>query len=569
MTTAMTVIAAWPILLAVLVPLGLLALFAFSASLDGSRRLLPLASLPALLVALLPGAPLDLSAVLLGLRLEADAIARTLLLLIGLAWTAAAWFAADRLDDRFRSFALCWLAALGGIVIAALAADLATFYTGYVVMTFAAYGLVIHERDPAALRAGRIYLVLALAGEALLLAGLLLIGAALGNADLDTLPAAMQGQDTALAATLVLAGFAVKIGVVPVHLWLPLAHSVAPVPASAILSGVLVKAGLLGALRIVPAEPFANETLVMGLVALGLFTALYGVVMGLSQQRLKTVLAYSTVSQMGLLFAALALALPPGAQRGGPLLAVLVLHHGLNKAALFLAAGSLPGASRWRLGLLALPALAIAGLPFTTGDLAKGLLKDALYGGPMAAWAVPMITLGSLATALLMLRVFSLVRSGYAGEPGAKPPPLHPAWSLLVVLGFVVPWLQAGVDGVARVPDAPAVWAALWPPLLALALALAWQRLGRPSPRWRVPEGDLLVPVVALLDIAARFGSRVLGAGAAARDRIRRWRDETSAEVARQMAARVEQIESSLAALPVAGLVVLSLAAVLGWALAG
>src|SRR5690606_31512805 len=118
--------------------------------------------------------------------------------------------------------------------------------------------------------------------------------------------------DARLAGTLLLTGFAVKIGVVPLHIWLPLAHPVAPVPASAILSGVLVKAGLLGALRTVPEEAFGSSGATTVLLALGLVTALYGVVAGLGQARLKTVLAYSTVSQMGLLFVALALALPPG-----------------------------------------------------------------------------------------------------------------------------------------------------------------------------------------------------------------------------------------------------------------
>lgn len=184
-----------------------------------------------------------------------DELARPLLLLAGVAWSAAAWFAAGRLNERSRIFALFWLATLAGLQLAVLAGEIATFYTGYVVMTFAAYGLVVHECSTAAVDAARVYMVMALFGEALLLTGVLHLGVQLGNAPLSSLPAALQGAEASWAAVLLLGGLAVKMGLVPLHLWLPVAHPVAPMAASAILSGVIVKAGPLGALRLLPAAP--------------------------------------------------------------------------------------------------------------------------------------------------------------------------------------------------------------------------------------------------------------------------------------------------------------------------
>jgi formate hydrogenlyase subunit 3/multisubunit Na+/H+ antiporter MnhD subunit len=550
--------------LAVLAPLALLAALLAPGATGVVRRLLPLASVPAGLAALGPGDGLALPAALLGARLALDDVGRAVLLLIGLAWSAAGWFAADRIDGHFRRFAAFWLATLAGSVLAALAADLATFYAGYVAMTLAAWGLVVHEGDAAARRAARVYLVLALAGEGLLLAGLLMVGARVGNAALAELPAALQGGEAALAGGLMLAGFGVKLAIVPLHVWLPLAHPVAPVPASAILSGVLVKAGLLGALRTVPAAPFAEAPAVTLLLVLGLATAVHGAAMGLAQARLKTVLAYSTVSQLGLLTLALALALGPGAERGGPLVVLLVLHHGLNKAALFLAAGCAPGATRWRLLLLALPALSIAGVPPSTGELAKAALKHALEDSAVAGWAASWLVLSSLLTALLMLHVFDVARRT---PPHGAPPPVHPAWCVSVLLGATVPWLQAARDGLARWPGVADAASALWPAALAVVLALAWRRLGPRASSIRIPEGDLIVPAEAAVRALGRLARPIpQGAATLAAHALRQ--GERAMALARRAGSQVRRAEAGMASVPAAGVVVLVLAGLAAWALA-
>jgi formate hydrogenlyase subunit 3/multisubunit Na+/H+ antiporter MnhD subunit len=537
------------IALPVLVPL----VFALLALLPGrlgalTVRALPLASLPALLVALLPVEAAAAPWLLLGTRLAPDAFGGALLLLVGLAWSAAAWFAADRMDQDRARFALFWCLALAGLCQSALAADLAGFYAGYVTMTLAGYGLVVHAGSAEALRAGRVYLSMALLGEALVLSGLLRLGARFGNSDLGALADNLALLPDPLAGALLLIGFAVKMGLVPLHLWLPLAHPVAPLPASAILSGVIVKTGLLGAYRLVPGEAFGDALPLLTLLAIGLFTAFYGVAAGLGQARPKTVLAYSTVSQMGLVFCALALALQEPALAA--LLPLLVLHHGLNKAALFLAAGSQPLAGRLRMLLLALPALALVGLPATSGALAKVALKSGLETSDAAAPLILLLSLSSTATALLMLHLLRCLRA-----EEAAPKPLHPAWPLLVIAGTVVPWWLALAGGGPLGLSAGAILDGLWPLLLALALYFVSLRLG--WPRLGIPEGDLLAPITRLLDALAALA--------------RRWPRPTMPSLPVDLPARIEpvmhRLERSLAALPMAGLLLLVLVLVLRVAL--
>lgn len=537
------------IALAVLIPLIWAALVLLPGRTGGlACRLLPLASLPALAAALLPPAAQSWPWLLLGLGLAPDPLGRALLLLIGLAWSAAAWFAAERLRDARPRFALFWCLCLAGLCQSALAADLAGFYLGYVAMTLAAYGLVVHNGSGEALRAGRVYLVMAFLGEALVLSGVLLLGARHGNLALAGLPGLLAGAPQPLAGGLLLAGFAVKMGLVPLHLWLPVAHPVAPVPASAILSGVIVKAGLLGALRLVPGEAFGAVPPVALLMGIGLATAFYGVAAGLGQGRLKTVLAYSTVSQMGLIACALALSLGDRAVQA--LLALLILHHGLNKAALFLAAGCSPGASRARLGLLALPALALAAAPLTSGALAKTGLKAAADAAALPGAVGLLLALSSAATALLMLH---LGRLALAEQGQARP--VHPAWPLLVLLGLAVPWLLAGPLGLAALPDAATLREGLWPLLAAGALYGVWWRLRRP--RLAIPEGDLLAPVSALLGFIVATLGRI---PTPALPRL-------PADLPQRLAPALQRAERSLATLPVAGLLVLGLVLVMRWVL--
>lgn len=473
-------------LVAVVLPLLLAAIIVAAPG----RRLLalaPLASLPALAIAVFPAEITRVDWALLGLSLGVDETSRSFLLLLGSAWSAAGWFALGSVTKERRSFWLFWLLTLSAITTAFLAQHAAGFYVGYAVMTLAGYGLVIHDRTEAARRAGRVYLILGLAGEACIITGLLLLAGQLGNFSFATLPASLPAAG-ATATALLLAGFAVKMGALGVHVWLPLAHPVAPVPASAILSGVIVKAGLLGWIRFLPPEALPGLPSTTLLIILGLLGAVYAALMALTQTRPKVILAWSTVSQLGLFLVIFAVSLESAQARALllPVLLLWVLHHGLNKAALFLAVGCAPLLSRWRTLLLALPALSLAGLPMTSGALAKDAVKAGFAAVEAPDWLITAFSLTSVTTTLLLVHLYRRLAAART-----ETAPAHPAWVLLTLGGLAVPWWWVSGTTLMGLPALSDLWSGLWPIVLAVGLALAWQRWHRAA-ALRLPEDEML-----------------------------------------------------------------------------
>ena len=476
-------------LVAVLLPVLLAALMSGPERLRGwVFRLAPWAPLTLLPVLLVPG-ELNLGLQLVGLSLAPDVAARPVVWLTLVAWSLSGWLAASKVEHYRIEFWSGWLLALAGMNLLLLAGNVVTFYLGYAMVGLSAYLLVVHARTNEAWRAGRIYLILALIGEAAILAGVLLVAGRLGNVEFVVLAEGTLALESRLAGWLFLFGFAIKLGILPLHVWLPLAHPVAPVPASAILSGVIVKAGLLGWLRLVPAAPLAGDGLGLVLLWLGLATALGGVLLGLTQQRVKTVLAYSTISQMGLVLCGFSLWFLLPDQRDGliAMLGLFALHHGLNKAALFLACANQPGATRLRLLLFALPALSLTAAPLTTGFIAKDQLKASLYLAEPGSLVMLLVSLSSTATAVLMWRAFRLARA-----MNDRSVAVHPAWPLLVLAALVLPWWHALGEGMFSLPDVGKLWEASWPLLLAAGLVFAGRRVVGDR-RVSLPEGDLVV----------------------------------------------------------------------------
>lgn len=499
---------------------------------------LPLLLLPAWLVA----APAEAPFVLLGLRLAVDAITLPVLLLTAAAWTLAGVYARAHMGRGRVRFWIGWLTSLGGMSLALLAADLAGFYAGYALLSLASWLMIVHARTPEAWRAGRVYLVLALLGEMAVFSGVVALASQHGNlalAEIDSVAWPFHWQ------ALVFTGFAVKMGVVPLHLWLPLAHPVAPVPASAILSGIIVKAGLLGWLRLLPVTADAgvlSPTLLMGL---GLFTAFFGVVVGLAQSRVKVILAYSTISQMGLVLVLYALMRHHGteAERLLPWLGLLVLHHGLNKASLFLACGS-AGPGWLRKALVWLPALALTAAPLTTGMLAKAGIKQGLaHAGLAAGWGWA-LSLSSTATAVLLWHFWVQLRTQ------SHEVPVHASWPALTLTALVLPWawlLYHGLDAHLL----HGLWPATWPLLLAAGLIML-----RPKKlSWSLPAGDLLLPIEAVLRRARqRWGGLV---------HLHRRPLPNLYPVHVRLTAAFLNLESRMGLIPVAGTLVLGIGALL------
>ena len=455
-------------------------------------------ALPALLLSLWPAADLPLPMLWPGAQWGlTDSLGQIWLGFSALLWLLGSRFASFDLhgDPHARRFWSCWLLALSGNLLLIIAADAASFYIGFTLMSLAAYGLVVHLGGPKPRQAGCIYLQLAVLGEMLLYAGLMLrvheAGGLLLLSDWQQVPL------SPLTATLLLIGFGLKAGFWPLHVWLPLAHPAAPAAASAVLSGAMIKAGILGLWRFMPESDPLLQSWGPALVGIGLISALLAVALGLIQTKAKTVLAYSSVSQMGYLLVILALAwqIPDSRSALGLLLALYACHHALAKGALFMGAGlgahfRLPVSS---LILLLIPALALAGLPLSSGGAVKTLLKEAFADGPQAAW-LGLLTLGSLATATLVLRACWLIRQQQAQQKHQAPSGQWLPWAVLCLLPLVLPWLLPDMR-TALFSSLPlyAVWSLLWPLLLAAALVVTLLRMG-----WQLPAAWQRLPNPAL-----------------------------------------------------------------------
>jgi len=500
--------------IALAVPLGMLLACLWPRALNRMPSFLALAPMPALASLLLVA---DDSSLILGssrlhLTFALDRPGAMLLGVAALLWIASGAYASQYLQgrpDRGR-FVVCWLMTLTGCLGVFLAADMVGFYFLLALLSLGACGLVIHHETRRAWRAGAIYIGLALLAEAfLLMAFVLLAGQIPGDSLLirdaaAALPASPQ-RDLILA--LLIAGLGMKAGLVPFHFWMPLAYSVAPTPASAVLSGAVVKASILGMIRFLPLET-ALPDWGTALAAAGLFAALYGVVIGITQRNPRVVLAYSSVSQMGFIVAVIGMGLIAGDGRAALAAAFYAAHHVLVKGALFLSVGVIAATGSRRLWPMLLPAAIIAvglgGLPLTGGALAKIVVDGPLGDGTASKIA----TLSAVGTTLLMLQFLrSLAKTASPDPQATAAAGLVWPWLATAVVSLVVPWtLYLAVPG-GTLPDplAPAVlWKALWPVLLGAVLAMALWRWSRWLPR--IPEGDVVVALDGAAQVAVALG---------------------------------------------------------------
>ncbi|MDO5669258.1 MAG: proton-conducting transporter membrane subunit [Corynebacterium sp.] len=395
---------------------------------------------------------------------------------------ATVLYAVALIASRDRMLRVFLLVSYLGNIGVYLAADIISFYLAFAVMSFAAVGLVIHTRTKAAHRATGVYLVMTVLSETALLAGLWLTGAA-GGMLIDAAPTAIASSEhRELIVALLIVGFGVKAGLVPLHVWLPLAHPAAPPAASAVLSGVMVKAGVLGWLLFLPAgvDVFAWVLLILSL--LGAFGA---PLIGVLQSDPKVILAYSTISQLGFLGAVIAAGmLLPGASVTAAVV-VYAVHHGLAKGALFLGVpvwqAAAPGVRRWiAVAGLGWAGLALVGLPFTSGALAKYEAKSSVE----EHWVYLLLPLVATGSTLLLVR-FAWALRRMEIKPRKVDEELL-GWLTLCVLGLALPLVYTHPT-----PEPGTLWDMLWP--LLLAIPLGWWLWHRAPAETPVPAGDLVV----------------------------------------------------------------------------
>ncbi len=309
-----------------------------------------------------------------------------------------------------------------GLSVLFTAADLFQLYVALELVTLSAVALVALGRDSRALDAATRYLFAAVFGSLLYLLGLALLYGQYAVLDVGLLGERMQAEallTDALAITAITLGLLLKAALVPLHFWLPAAHSRAKPGVSALLSGLVVASGsyLLLRLWLGPFQPWLQPPVSTLLGAIGAATMLWGALQALQQRRLKRVIAYSTVSQSGLILLALPLALGEGSAFVGAIL--LMVNHALAKAALFLSAGLLvrqaghdhlsrlgqacgPLAPVWL--AFALAALALIGAPPSLGFAGKWALLQAAVAQHAWGW-LGLIVLSSLLTLAYLYRV--------------------------------------------------------------------------------------------------------------------------------------------------------------------
>ena len=312
---------------------------------------------------------------------------------------------------RYYFFFLFCLGATAGVF---LSADLYTTFMFFEMMSLGSYVWVAQEETDGALSAGRTYLTIAVLGGLVTLMGIFILYHLTGTLDMVQMKEACAAVENRGAlwggAVCLFFGFAAKAGVFPLHIWLPKAHPVAPAPASALLSGVLTKAGIFGAIFITAQVLPGEHAWGILLLVLAAITMVLGAVIAVFSNNLKHILACSSLSQIGFILTGVAMICLLGEENAlaahGSVL--YMMNHSLVKLTLFLFAGVVYysthaldlneirgfGRNKPLLHVIYLcGACSLAGIPGFCGYLSKTLVHEAIveYAHLSGSWAITMV----------------------------------------------------------------------------------------------------------------------------------------------------------------------------------
>ncbi len=524
--------------------LGLLGLAYPQGTRYVARVLFPLGALLALALAGLalvaiaqPAATMTLPVGLpdLPVHLRLDALSALFLLLLGVATAGISIFAAGyfREGQGTAPGLLClqYHVFLASMVMVLLADDAYAFMVAWETMALSSYFLVTTQhRLPEIRSAGFLYLLIAHVGAIGILLG---FGVMQGGSWQFTFDA-MRGAElspawASVAFGLMVFGFGAKAGLLPVHVWLPEAHPAAPSPVSALMSGVMLKTAIYGVLRVsfdlLPAVQWWWGGV---LLALGLATAAFGVVYAAVQSDMKRLLAYSSIENIGILYAGIGLTIVFSAFQLGALAALALaatLYHALNhacfKSLLFLVTGSVLHATRERslgrlgglmrsmpwvawLGLVG--TLAIAGLPPLNGFVSEWLLLQSFLFTPTIpqTFANMLIPVGAAVLALVaalsayvMVKFYGVI---FLGQP--REPQLAQAHDCGRFERIGLAWLAALCIALGLMP----VWVLeLLAPVTAMLAGATVEQHGA-SVLWLAPTAPERASYAPLLFLAGTFG---------------------------------------------------------------
>ena len=333
----------------------------------------------------------------MALSFRADGFRALYVLVASFMWLETAllskqYFAHYHNRTRYCFFNLLTLSGVTGMF---LADDLFTAFIFFEIMSMASYPWIAHEETEGAMRAASTYMGVAVLGGMVTLMGMLLLYRQSGSLAYDQLQTVAPSSAVYTASGLILFGFFAKAGAFPMHIWLPKAHPVAPAPASALLSGMLTKAGVLGIL--VVSFSLLRNNYVYGclLLATALVTMLLGAVLGVFSNNLKRTLACSSMSQIGYILTGLAASVLLKDEGALPAAGAVthMVNHSMLKLLLFMTAGAvymnahtldlnrLRGYGRkkpflhacWLLG-----ALGLSGVPGFNGYVSKTMIHEGL-----------------------------------------------------------------------------------------------------------------------------------------------------------------------------------------------
>jgi hydrogenase-4 component B len=492
----------------------------------------------------------------LGAHFRLDALAAFFLLVVNLGGAAASLYAIGygRHEPAPHRVLPFYAGFLGAMNLVVLAADAYSFLLSWELMSLVSWVLVVSQHRVAEnLRAGHVYIVMASFGTLALLLGFGLLAEPAGGYDFEAMRAAhLSPELAAVVLALALIGAGSKAGLVPLHVWLPLAHPAAPTHVSALMSGVMTKVAVYGFIRIVfdllGPPPWWQAVVVL---ALGGATAVLGVLYAVLQRDLKRLLAYSTVENIGIIFIGLGLALAFQANNfpvGAALALTAALFHAFNhmlfKSLLFFGAGAVltatGGGDLERLGglihrmprtafLFLIGCAAISALPPLNGFVSEWLTFQAILSRPdlpqwglkiAVAGAGALLALAAALTAACFVRAFGI---GFLGRPrSAQAVAAHEVDAFsLAAMGIVAALcLLAGLVPGAMIDLLAPVVRTMTGTRLAAQLSVPWLSIVPNGAAHNSYNGLLICLFIAVTGwfaafVIHRFGSRAVRRGPA------------------------------------------------------
>jgi len=350
---------------------------------------------------------------IVGISMELDLIGAVLLLTTAFLWIIATLYSFEKhgTDYKFYFFLHFLRGTFYGLI---LSNDFFNMFIFIEIISLISAVLIIYKRDGYSLRAGVYYLLFNSIGMIFYLLGIVIIYINTGTMNIEGLMTANLNGTMRMGIALVIASAGVKSAFFPVYNWLPKAHTAAPSSISALLSGILVKTGFIIVIKI--ARYLDYNIYFEFLTVIGVITAILGFIFAMSQKDVKSILAFHTVSQSGIILIGLAGA--KTLQLGGFL---HLVNHALFKSLLFLTIGiiiskyNIRRVDKIRGVFKKLPVvsvfviigmLSITGFPFTSGFVSKAIIKNYYHGSSLMTFIMHILNLGTIISFMKMSQIF-------------------------------------------------------------------------------------------------------------------------------------------------------------------